>query len=136
MSVWKRWDEVEIRNIFKKIPSVCREYLIQLWVKDAQHPLGTNHSIHIIASDFTDQIQELCEGKRDRCYFSFGNQDIDFFKTKDGKFAIMHSPYEGLNMVFVLSDGELKKLLDDLSRDNEFPLVTQLQATKDQTLGP
>jgi hypothetical protein len=89
--------------------------------------LGSCHSFNIIESDFKNQLQELYEGKRERCYFSFGNHDIDFYKNKEGKFTIRHSPYEGLNMVFVLLDGELEKLLEEIKRDKENQLVIQLQ---------
>jgi hypothetical protein len=77
---------------------------------EIKEKLKESYKFSFVATDHKTQLEEVKNGLRDRCYFAFGMQDIDVFKIDD-KFALLHSPYETENRVFILADGEFDKLI-------------------------
>lgn len=137
MSEWITRENVEILNVFRKLPANYHHYLIQFRMPEPDKPLGeSRHTINIWETDLKGQLKGVLDGTRERSYLAFGNQDIDIYKNKEGKFAIRHSPTEGLNLVLILADGQMEKLVEELSADDPYPFLTELQAAGVAIEGP
>jgi len=104
MSTWKNYENVEIHNIYKSINKFSDQYLIKLRVPNKDSIFADYHEIEISGSKFEEKIKNVFEDKTNIEYFSFGMQDIDLYKTNNGKYGITHSPHEGLNLQFILDD--------------------------------
>jgi hypothetical protein len=137
MSEWITRENVEVLNVFRKIPANHNQYLIQFRMPEPDKPLGeSRHSINIWESDLKGQLKGVLDGTRERSYLAYGNQDIDFYKNKEGKFTIRHSPYEGLNLVLILAGGQFEKLVEELSVDAPCPSSATLQTKGEEIKGP
>jgi hypothetical protein len=114
MSKWVHKYNVEFESVYAKLPtSILSEYLLEVSWKD-EGKLTEYHTIKVQDSRFISELNHLWGGDRERCYFAHGMQDIDFYRTKDGEFAITHSPFSGLNIQMVFKDGEFEKLIGSL----------------------
>lgn len=114
MADWVCIPNVEFSELQQLVPYELDHYQLEIkYTKDNEEP-SRPYSIKIWDSQFINQMIELFEGKRKRCCFAFGMQDIDIYRMKNGIFAITHSPFEGLNIQFQFKDGEFQKLIDSL----------------------
>ncbi|MFL1672561.1 hypothetical protein [Paenibacillus dendritiformis] len=108
---WFRFEKCTIENVDFD-PSDLGTITISLLNDELQEKLDEPYSVSFATwRDHKKELVELKSGLRERCYFTNGMQDIDVFVT-GGKFAILHSPHEMENRVFVLDDGEYEKLLE------------------------
>jgi len=112
MADWIRKDDVKFNDLYKKMPDIYNQYLLILGVNNDKNIFLDRYEINIQDHEFQKELLKLKEGNKDRCYFAFGMQDIDFYKSKEGKFGITHSPYSGLNVQLILVDGEFERILE------------------------
>ncbi|MEI4896545.1 hypothetical protein Q8G71_35215, partial [Klebsiella pneumoniae] len=63
MSEWISKENVEIQNVFRKIPANHNQYLIQLRIPERDQPLGESlHTINIWESDLLGQLKGVLDG--------------------------------------------------------------------------
>lgn len=117
MAKWIHKYDVKFDSLYKKIPTSLSTYLLKISWNEEDGIFNESHQIDIQNSEFKEELLSFATGKTTRCFSSFGLQDIDFYKTNEGKFAITHSPHEGLNLQFIFADGEFEKLIGLLSFD-------------------
>lgn len=117
MANWIKHENVKFDSIYKRVGYMTNQYLIKLRIPNKNSIFSDPYEFDVQDSKFKNQLNELKEGKRERCYFSFGMQDIDFYKIGD-KFATTHSPHEGLNVQLVFAKNEFEELLQQLNNDN------------------
>lgn len=109
MTEWIRKENVKIDGVYEE-KGGFRTYLLKLRIPKENSIFCDEYEIYIQDSKFYNDLIDLKDNKRERCYFAFGMQDIDFYKLND-KCAITHSPHEGLNIQLVLADGQLEEIL-------------------------
>lgn len=112
MAKWIHKDNVTISGTFKEL-GMSNVYLIKLSILNEKSIFPDSYEVLIQSTEMYEQLNELIEGKRDRCYFAYGMTDIDFYKVHD-KFALTHSPNAGYNVQLILAEGEINKLIDSL----------------------
>lgn len=117
MADWIHKKNVKFEGLYTKLPqTIHSEYLLEIsWDEVGKGKLSSTHyeTIKIWDSKFIEEVLQLKEGKRERCCFAYGMQDIDLY-VNNGTFAITHSPFSGLNIQYIFSDGELDKLVSCL----------------------
>lgn len=114
MSGWRRFEKVEITDVYQKLPVHWNQYKLTLCHKKGHSWENEYFEVVIQDHQFLQKIQRLLNKETEREYFAFGMQDIDIFFV-NGTFAIDYSPFEASHDVFVLKKGELRKLADMLA---------------------
>jgi hypothetical protein len=113
MSNWERYENVEITDVYKKM-QLFDSYLLKLRIPKKDSLFGDSYELEIQDTKFIEQLIELKEGERERCYFSFGMQDINLYKANN-QYAMTHSPHEGLNIQLVFAANQFDELLTTLN---------------------
>lgn len=109
MANWATHEQVEVTGLFKKL-DMSDTYLMQLRIPKEGSLISEYHEVQVQDSKFTQQLNELKEGKRERCYFAYFMQDIDIYKVND-RYAMTHSPNEGINIQLIFAEGQFNELL-------------------------
>lgn len=122
MAQWQHKYNVKINGIYKKIPSMSSEVMIELSWEVKGNIFPQTQMIKISNLNFETEINELYDNKRERCYFAYGMQDIDIYKLPDNSFAMTHSPFSGLNIQYVFADGEFAKFVSLLNHPNKITI--------------
>lgn len=112
MAEWIHKENVTIDGVFKKL-DMSNTYLIKFRIPIEGSIFSDTYEVLVQSPKMYQELNELIEGKRGRCYFAYGMTDIDFYKLKE-KFALTDSPNDGYNVQLVLADGEIEKLVNQL----------------------
>lgn len=115
MAECKTFENVEIEGLYKKVGTTLGNYLLKLRTQNKKSMFSEYHEINIQSTKLEKELNELKDEKLNICYFAFGMQDIDIYKSNNGKYGITHSPHEGLNIRFILADNEFEKLINNIN---------------------
>lgn len=95
-------------------------YLIKLTIPIKEYIHRSNRSIWNSNPKHKTEwaTKWTCQRKREHCYFAYGMTDIDFYKLQN-KFAITDSTRPGHNVQLLLSNRELKWLVNSLNHESK-----------------
>lgn len=67
-------------------------------------------TVRISSPSLIKQMTELRDGKRDRCYFTFGFADIDIYR-QDNMYVISNSPHEYAYIDYFITEDNFSKII-------------------------
>jgi hypothetical protein len=111
-----RWDLIkncELLNVYQKLPTLYNTYIIELVNHKIDSSIPEYYKIKIQSYNLYNELKELKEGKKERCYFAYGMADIDVYKSGK-KYIIMNSPTEAFYHEYELSEKEFDNILNAL----------------------
>lgn len=114
MASWVHKEDVKVVQIYKEL-NVRDIYLIRFIVPSENSIFPEFYEVEIDNMKFPKELKYLIEGKVERCFFTYGMTEIDFYKV-GGSFALTHSPRTGYNVQLILSDGELEKMVETIEK--------------------
>lgn len=103
---------VEVDTMYKRL-DISESYLLKLRVPVENSIFSQEYEVLISSTKFLEDLKDLVEGKRERCYFAHGMTNIDFYKIGK-RFALTHSPDTGCNTQLILKNGEMKRIMNHL----------------------
>lgn len=109
-----KYNSVVVKEIQKDSEfSIINHIIVEAIPEDKTDVVVKKISIQNTINNVIQELSELIENKRERCYFCYGMADIDVYKSRShSDYYIMNSPNEGLYEYFQLSLTELNKLVN------------------------
>lgn len=105
--------DAQFVEVFKKMPAIYPEYIIFLRYKRDDSVFYDTAKIRVQSSNLYEELNNVLEGKKEECYLACGMQDVNI-RHRGQEIEIMHSPYEGEYIYYLLSEKQFRRLVQSV----------------------